>query len=216
MVITLTCNADPELWFNEELAVKLEKKLIDAVERINEQNLIPVNVAENIKNKNKMWYEFPKESQKWLLEDLPNVLATPEILELYSKLEWEHNFGNQGVILDLFIAVMRGQEFDILQKLRSSKLYKLEQQNPKQELTPIGRNKIVWIWRLNVEGREHGTLHVGIDVKTRNFICHEYTIGIYYPEGEVLQRIHKNIVQDDKLYGLIERNLKSSDSDHND
>jgi hypothetical protein len=208
LLVAPTCNADPELWFNQELAVQLEEELIDMVKRIDKQGLIPSDVAENLKDKTKMWSEFPVKSQAWLLEDLPSVLTNPKITELYSKLDWEHHFGNEVVRLDLFLAIMRGQEFDILQKLRSIKLSQLELRRPKQDLTPIGSNKIVWIWRLNVEGREHGILHVGIDVKTRNFICYEYPVGIYYPEGDVLQRIHTTIVQDDREYRLIESNLK--------
>jgi hypothetical protein len=38
-------------------------------------------------------------------------------------------------------------------------------------------------------------MHVGLDVKKRNFICFERNLGVYIPEGEKLERIYREIVQ---------------------
>lgn len=213
LVVGATCNANPELKINDDLAISLENELVDSMKSIKERQLAPKDVIEDLKDKDKTFGKLSKESQKWLSEELGQILLTPKSIELYSKIEWLLNDDGAHINTELFIEFMRGQEVDLLQKLRSVKLFRLETRRPEQVVTPIGRNKIVWIWTFAVKEREHGILHVGIDIKTRNFVCYENTIGIYYPEGGRLQFLHKNIVQNSDSYKLIDWHLNNIKSE---
>jgi hypothetical protein len=61
--------------------------------------------------------------------------------------------------------------------------------------------RIDWIWTLEEKSRPHGVMHVGIEVERRNFVCYERSLGIYFPEGDKLERIYREIVQNSEMAG---------------
>lgn len=100
-----------------------------------------------------------------------------------------------------FFASWNKEEFSLENSIRNYAEYWREHSKPSARLSPDGLNPIEWIWELEVESREQGILHVGIDTKKRTFICYEYPVGLYFPEGETLERIYGEIVQDPDMAG---------------
>ncbi|SHI70174.1 hypothetical protein SAMN02745181_0686 [Rubritalea squalenifaciens DSM 18772] len=100
-----------------------------------------------------------------------------------------------------FFALWNKDNFDLEKSIVKSAIYWRENSDPPHRLSPDGLNVIEWNWKLDVKSRESGVLHVGIDEKKRTFICYEYTVGLYFPEGETLERIYREIVQDPDMAG---------------
>jgi len=44
-------------------------------------------------------------------------------------------------------------------------------------------------------------MHVGLDVGKRTFICCDRRAGVFFPEGEIMERIYREIVQDQAIAG---------------
>jgi hypothetical protein len=100
-----------------------------------------------------------------------------------------------------FFALWNKESFNLEEPIVKIAISWREKSTPPQQLSPDGLNRIEWRWQLDVESRESGVLHVGIDEKKRTFICYENTIGLYLPEGETLERIYREIVQDPNMAG---------------
>jgi len=100
-----------------------------------------------------------------------------------------------------FFALWNKEDFNLEESIVKNAISWREESTPPQRLSPDGLNLIEWRWQLDVESREGGVLHVGIDEKKRTFICYEYTVGLYFPEGETLERIYREIVQDPNMAG---------------
>jgi hypothetical protein len=105
------------------------------------------------------------------------------------------------VILDTFWCKRHQKDLRIEERVAYYKAYWQEQKDPDIEFAPEGKGKIRWIWKLEVPSRLHGVLHVGMDLKSRRFVCFEHTTGIYYPEGSVLERVYTEIVQNPEMAG---------------
>lgn len=137
------------------------------------------------------------ESQKWLHQNFGNFGGNLEIGEDFSKLKVVRSDDDAYVILsESFLCRVNGKPFDLERRIELIGIYWLENSWPVVEFAPEGKGKVNWIWKLEVKSRPHGVLHVGIDTKTRRFLCYERTVGVYYPEGETLERIYAEIVQD--------------------
>ena len=100
-----------------------------------------------------------------------------------------------------FFASWNKDNFNLEESIVKSAIFWRENSDPPHRLSPDGLSVIGWHWRLNVKSREGGVLHVGIDEKKRTFICYEHTVGLYFPEGETLERIYREIVQDPDMAG---------------
>jgi hypothetical protein len=100
-----------------------------------------------------------------------------------------------------FFALWNKEDFNLEESIVKSAISWREKSTPSQQLSPNGLNPIEWRWQLSVESREGGVLHVGIDEKKRTFICYECTVGLYFPEGETLERIYREIVQEPDMAG---------------
>lgn len=87
-------------------------------------------------------------------------------------------------------------------------MYWNENSDPPIRFAPDGQGSIRWVWRLENKSRIHGIIHVGIDKRTGRFLCYEYPIGVYYPEGPVLERIFFEIVRSDNFDSTY-RNIMS-------
>jgi hypothetical protein len=96
---------------------------------------------------------------------------------------------------DSFFALWNKEDFNLSESIRSYAIYWREHSKPPVRVSPDGQNPIDWIWGLEVKSREHGVLHVGLDEKKRTFVCYEYPVGLYFPEGETMERIYREIVQ---------------------
>jgi hypothetical protein len=117
------------------------------------------------------------------------------------SLGFTHADDMSSVILEAFWCKRHGKELRIKERAADYRAYWQEQKGPEVEVAPKGGGKINWIWRLEVPSRPHGVLHVGMDLKTRHFICYEHKKGIYYPDGPTLERIMAEIVQDPSMAG---------------
>ncbi len=143
------------------------------------------------------------ESQNWLHQNFDNFGGNVKIGEAFSKLKEVRSDGDGYEILcESFWCRLNGKPFDLGKSVESIGIYWLEHDSPEIKFAPEGRGKVDWIWQLEVIIRPHGVLHVGIDTKTRRFLCYERMVGVYYPEGETLERIYAEIVQDPIRAGI--------------
>jgi hypothetical protein len=145
-------------------------------------------------------HDFTKldlECQTWLRNNFSNCGGNLELGETFSKLKEIRGDDDASMILaESLWCRLNGKPFDLAKAVESIGIYWLENESPEIKFAPEGKGKIDWIWKLDVKNRLHGCLHVGIDTMTRRFLCYERTIGVYYPEGETLERIYAEIVQD--------------------
>lgn len=95
-----------------------------------------------------------------------------------------------------FINYLNNKPFKLKEELQLVDLYWKERKLPTQTISPIGKNKINWIMGIATDKRPHGVIHVGVDKKTKQYICYERTIGIYYPEGKLLVKIREQDIKD--------------------
>ena len=105
------------------------------------------------------------------------------------------------ILTQTFWCKVHGQAYFLNDKLKSIGAYWKERECPKVKLSPLGGGKIEWYWQLDSHERPDGILHVGVDLKTRMFLCYEINKGIYFPTGMVLERIRSEIVQNEVVAG---------------
>ena len=115
-------------------------------------------------------------------------------LNLWADVESGYENGILFDALTEYIKTKDIKNFDAIVTL--SILRYRESKKPNIQYSPDGKNSISWLWQLKVDTREYGCLHVGIDEVKRNFLCYEADVGLYYPEGETLERIYCEIIQD--------------------
>lgn len=144
--------------------------------------------------------QISEKAQKWLADDLVDALDVKIMLN-FEKLD-EIRVGDDiyTVMSEALWCKIHGKSIDLDKKITLIGIYWEEQQEPEFNIAPLGKGKIEWKWTLEVKTRPHGILHIGIDVKSRKFICYERTIGIYYPEGKLLDRIRRDIVRTSPIF----------------
>lgn len=117
------------------------------------------------------------------------------------SLGFTHADDMSSAVLGTFWCKRHGKDLRIEERVADYKAYWQEEKRPGIGVAPEGKGKIQWIWKLEVSSRPHGVLHVGMDLKTRRFLCFEHQTGIFYPEGAVLERIRAEIVQNPDMAG---------------
>lgn len=143
------------------------------------------------------------ETQYWLHQNFGNFGGDLAMGENFVKLKVVRSDGDVRKLLsESFWCKLNGKPFDLEKSVELIGIYWLEHDWPEIKFAPEGRGTIDWIWQLDIKSRPHGVLHVGIDTKTRRFLCYERTVGVYYPEGETLERIYTEIVQDEYVAGI--------------
>lgn len=159
---------------------------------------------------------------KTSLEDLPNVseksldwvrdhidLGTeidPELLKAFRDvIKWSGIRGDDipAILRLAFHAHLHEREFFISDSISDRIIGWRETSTPEVKYSPSGQGEINWAWKLeSTKKRKHGVLHVGIDLKKRTFICYESDVGLYFPEGETMERIYREIVQEPDMAGI--------------
>ncbi len=69
---------------------------------------------------------------------------------------------------------------------------------PILNIDPLSYGKIDWKWLLRESSADRVTrvIHIGIDQTSQRFVCYDLEVGgLYYPEGELLERIRIGFVQ---------------------
>jgi|GEM_PF-2120124 len=100
------------------------------------------------------------------------------------------------IMKEAFWHKLHKRPYDFKNRITELVIYWRENRTPDVKISPLGMGKIEWIWKLNVNSRVNGVMHVGMDTIKRTFICYEYGVGAYFPEGETLERIYREIVQE--------------------
>jgi hypothetical protein len=100
-----------------------------------------------------------------------------------------------------FLYYVKKERFDLSEIVADIDLYWKEEARPEMKVVPGEEAPIIWAWKLEVDTRPHGRLHVGINSSNRRFVCFELGRSFFYPEGDVLDRIRVEIVQSDLLSG---------------
>jgi hypothetical protein len=142
--------------------------------------------------------KLPLASQLWLGKNVGSIHdgdVAKAVLELdkHAKL---HDDDINAISKQTFWCRLHGKPFELDKKVCYYLIYWKENTAPQVKFSPQGMGEISWIWTLDVKERLHGVMHVGIDKKRRTFICFERPLGLYFPEGEKLERIYREIVQE--------------------
>ena len=185
-----------------ELLQDLESALIEWYDE--KAKIMPAKIKQEIAqcNSAKEFNRMSVASQNWLHQQFAG-LDEGEVSKLLSEFE-EIKLGDDVLSLcsETYWSYLRKEPLKLKERIELIGLYWLENDRPyKIQHAPVGGGKIDWIWKLPVKERTHGILHVGLDTKSRRFICYEQTIGVYYPEGRTLERIRAEIVQDKIMAG---------------
>lgn len=162
------------------------------------------------------------EIMKTSLEDFPNISAKslewvrdnidlgeekdPGLLKAFKDVvKWSGIRGDDiAAILRLaFHADIHKREFVISDSISDRIIAWRETTTPEVKYSPSGQGEINWAWKLeSTKKRKYGVLHVGIDLKKRTFVCYESDVGLYFPEGETMERIYAEIVQEPDMAGI--------------
>lgn len=198
-----------EVYFNKEeaesmdlLSERLSRYFSSAEEQIPESLK-----AEILKLKSPKFYELPLESQELFRVHIELAASSdPEVSKSIIDV-WKWSGLKVGDAADIkwlaFYAHLHKQDYDISESVADSMIMWREATPPEVRFSPDGRGEIKWIWLLeSSKKRQNGTLHVGIDLKKRTFICYESDLGLYFPEGEVMERIYREIVQEPEMAGI--------------
>jgi hypothetical protein len=153
--------------------------------------------------------DFSKTSEKtiaWLEQNLNyendvDLLKAVKVVEKFSKI---HAVDVEGVVWGAFWEYLHKQRLKLPDKVANYIILWREENSPNIKLSPNGLGEINWLWKLpSTRKRKYGILHVGIDLKKRTFICFESDIGLYFPEGETMERIYTEIVQEPNMAGIF-------------
>lgn len=106
-----------------------------------------------------------------------------------------HGDDRTTIMWETLLDYIHKKDFELSVKVAESMLVYRESQPPEIEFSPNGQGKISWYWNLKTNRRKFGKIHVGLDLKKRTFVCYESDVGLYFPEGEIMERIYSEIVQ---------------------
>lgn len=148
-------------------------------------------------------FDISEKSQNWIDIEIMTV-ADDQIVNAFESVR--KSLANKGntitnqdygpILKKAIIAKLNDKPFNLNDEIDYYVNYWREITKPNITKSPDGLNEIDWLWTLKVESRSNGILHVGLDTKKRTFICYENTVGLYFPEGDVMERIYSDIVQD--------------------
>lgn len=169
-------------------------------------------IPESIKKSLNTWvsydemFQLPNETLTWLHENA-FIIREPRLAEIIDELnetiekkgDTFHGDDMSEILRMSFWNRLRGKPIELDDGLKSSVLYWRESTVPDIKFSPFGRGEIKWTWKLQVPTRTHGVMHVGIDLAKRTFVCYEHSLGLYFPEGEVMDRINREIVRNNDL-----------------
>lgn len=200
----LLCRAelDSDLRFDDKVVSELAK----SIELYHEE--VIRRMPDDIKNQVLKMDKFdnmanvPPESQSWL-EQVPFFVGSTELARSVDKVlemlgrtgDRIHGEDMEQILKKAFWCRLHGKPFDLEETIKDYVIYWREHAIPNVEFSPQGQNEIRWIWRLPIKDRPHGILNVGLDVKKRTFICFDRKVGVFFPEGEIMERIYREIVQ---------------------
>ena len=210
------------VWFaavvvSAEVAVNIKEETMDLLEK--SMSRYHKKLIEEMPDKIRLYlssYDNPKsvyelkdaDSVRWI-NDHVRVGADEDLMKRIGELRSDlamsgdklHGDDIATIFESSFFATWNKENFNLKEFIIKSAISWREKSEPIQRLSPDGLNPIDWRWQLSVESREGGILHVGIDEKKKTFICYEYTVGLYFPEGQTLERIYREIVQDPDMAG---------------
>lgn len=139
--------------------------------------------------------KLPEKSQIWLDDNLDHQIFF-EFTNMLSSLPEIHHGGDiRAILKKSFWCRLKGLPYNLNEEIGLIDLYWKEVKKPSVVYSPLGKGKVNWAWRLEIKSRPHGIIHVGMDTKSRRFLCYDRTIGVFYPEGLLLDRIRTEIVR---------------------
>jgi hypothetical protein len=157
----------------------------------------------NLKSKED-FYKLEYNVQIWIQDKVINT-ADVNISEPFNVLQKRHNLHSDdyhSILLESFINRINSKELKLDDDIYRYALYWQENVDPPYKISPEGGGKINWIWKISSNERNDGIIHVGVDNISRRFICYEWNKGVYYPEGDSLERIRAEIVQNPNRAGM--------------
>lgn len=148
--------------------------------------------------------DLSSESIKWIEAKLIMQRDVELSKAFDAVLKWSNLNGADAnsIIRETFWDFAHGKPFQLLSKISDYIINSIEMKPPDIRFSPSGHGEIGWYWKLLSPRRKSGILHVGIDLKKRTFVCYERDLGVYFPEGETMDRIYTEIVQDPEMAGI--------------
>lgn len=190
---------------SEESEINLDNTEVNNLEMllVNSHNNIIKKMPENIHNELlgiksfDDFYKLSESTQIWVEQNVSQVrdVEISNIFTNFTNVSYLHGDDVSKILRETFILKVGNKKLDLKNKIEMSMIYWIEQSIPIFNASPEGNGKITWIWKLPTKERKLGVIHVGLDDKSRRFICYERNRGIYYAEGEILERIRAEIVQ---------------------
>jgi hypothetical protein len=150
----------------------------------------------------------PVHVQQWISDNVSNLtdIETAESFGnmaayLREKGDYIHGDDVSVMLESAFLSKLNGKQYDLEKYIIETVIYWRENKTPDVKYSPLGLGEIKWIWKLDQPARIKGVVHVGIDKTKRVFICYEHGKGLFFPEGDILERIYAEIVQDPSMAG---------------
>jgi len=183
--------------------VVLSDELSKHNQRVSDE--MPDDVRDDIiKNEGKM-LSLSEESSKWISDNLVHSLDDGLSESIDAVVKWSaiHDDDRHAIVINSFGKHVINQPFVLFDEISNYLMYWRENRTPNVQFSPNGLGRINWVWSLSVNKRKFGQLHVGIDEVKRTFICYESDVGLYFPEGETMERIYTEIVQNPERAGIF-------------
>lgn len=148
--------------------------------------------------------DLSSESIEWIEAKLTAQRDVELNKAFVAVLKWSNLNGADAdsIIRETFWDFAHGKPFQLASKISELIINSIEMKPPDIRFSPSGHGEIDWNWKLLSTRRKSGILHVGIDLKKRTFVCYERDLGVYFPEGETMDRIYTEIVQDPEMAGI--------------
>lgn len=197
-----------------EKDVQFEKEEIESIDLLSDPlhnfhaenlKLVPESVkAEILRIKATDLFDMTEKSMEWAEKYLVCERDVALTKAFQSVTKWSKISGDDvsAIVRVTFWEYVHQKEFQLPVKITHYMLNCRETNLPSVKFSPNGHGEIGWYWRLFSKRRDSGILHVGIDLKKRTFICYESDIGLFFPEGDTMERIYTEIVQEPEMAGI--------------
>ena len=151
--------------------------------------------------------KISEKSQEWVTDHIDGgyEIDSGLLKAFHDVVKWSGINGHDipAILRLTFHAYIHKKDLVISDKISDCIIWWRETSTPEVKYSPSGHGEINWAWKLeSTKKRKHGVLHVGIDLKKRTFICYESDVGLYFPEGETMERIYREIVQEPDQAGI--------------
>jgi hypothetical protein len=191
--------------FSEEDVIQIDELHRNLIKYNDSQrNKIPDFIKKEILENEGDFKKIPDKSSEWISINVSSNVNEEIARSIKLLMSWSglHQDDISSLFGLSFCKQVANRPFNIFEFVSDHILYWREHGKPDVKLSPNGNGRIMWLWNLNTNKRKFGNIHVGIDEKKRHFVCFESDLGLYFPEGEMMERIYSEIIQEPDVAGI--------------